>query len=137
MPSWQAQKLQLEVKPWTDIVVRGADGRPLAIEGVTELYAQDPEAAFWKKVKFIVTTTGNWILISPNEKKQLLLLSKYYPCFVGKGRQRRSCDTRPQTHRKESPQGSWILAQTQSQRRRLRLRRVLLTLKTLILTKNT
>ena len=36
MPSWQAQKLQLEVKPWTDIVVRGIDGWPLAIEGVTE-----------------------------------------------------------------------------------------------------
>ena len=69
MPSWQAQKLQLEVKPQTDIVVRGADGPPLAIEGVTDLHARDPEVVFWKKVKFIVMRTVNWTLISSKDKK--------------------------------------------------------------------
>ena len=43
--------VKLEVKPWTDIVVHGADGCPLAIEGVPELFARDPQALFWKKLK--------------------------------------------------------------------------------------
>ena len=59
MPSWQATKSEPEVKPWTNIMVCGTDGRPLAIEGVTKLYARDSKAAFWKKVKFIVTRKGN------------------------------------------------------------------------------
>ena len=46
MPLWQAQKLKLEVKKRTDIIVCGADGHPLAIEGVTGLYARNSEAKY-------------------------------------------------------------------------------------------
>ena len=75
------------------------------MEGVTELYAHDPEVAFWKKVKFIITRMGNWTLISPKDKEQLLLLLKSYPRFLGEGRQWRSCDNCPQACRKESDSG--------------------------------
>ena len=46
MPSWQAAKLKLEVKPRTDIAVRGADRHPLAVEGITELFAGIPKSRF-------------------------------------------------------------------------------------------
>ena len=106
MPSWQAAKLKLEVKPQTDIVVRGANGRPLTIEGVTELFAQDPEAMFWKKIKLIMTRLGNWTLISPRDQKRLLLLSKTYPRFLGEGRQQRSRIVRLRTCRRGSDSSS-------------------------------
>ena len=93
MPLWQAAKLKLEVKPQTDIVVQGTNGRPLAIEGVTELFARDPQASFWKKLNFIVTRSGNWTLILLRDQKRLLLLSKTYPRFLGEGRQQRSLRT--------------------------------------------
>ena len=49
MPSWQAKALGVEVKPRTDIVIRGADGQPLVVEGVGEVWARDPLATYWKK----------------------------------------------------------------------------------------
>ena len=90
MPLWKAAKLKLEVKPPTNIVVRGANGCPLSIKGVTELFARDPQASFWKKLKFIETRSGNWTLILPRDQKRLLLLSKTYPRFLGECRQQRS-----------------------------------------------
>ena len=106
MPSWQAAKLKLEVKPRTDIVVRGADDCPLTIVGITELFARDPQASFWKKLKFIVTRSGNWTLISPRDQKRLLLLSKTYPWFLGEGRQQRSRIVQLQTCRRGSDSSS-------------------------------
>ena len=49
MPLWQAQALSMEIKPWTDIVIRGADGKPLLVEGVGEVWARDPMATYWKR----------------------------------------------------------------------------------------
>ena len=83
MPLWQANALKLDIKKGTDIMVRGANGRPLPIEGVAELYACDPDATFWKWIKVIVTTTGSWCLILPKDQKRLLLLAKSYPRFLG------------------------------------------------------
>ena len=37
MPLWQAQALSVEIKPRTDIVIRGAEGKPLVLEGVGEV----------------------------------------------------------------------------------------------------
>ena len=33
MPAWQAEALKVQVTPRTDIVIRGADGRKLAVNG--------------------------------------------------------------------------------------------------------
>ena len=59
MPSWQAKALSVEVKPRTDIIIRGADGQPLVVEGVGEIWARNPLATYWKKVKVMVTRDGS------------------------------------------------------------------------------
>ena len=90
MPSWQAKALNVEVKPRMDIVIRGADGQPLVVEGVGEVWALDPLATYWKKVKVVVTRDGSLTLISPSDQNRLLLLEPSYPRFLGTGKYRRS-----------------------------------------------
>ena len=46
MPLWQAKALSIEVKPCRDIVIRGADGKPLAVVGVSKVWARDPLAIY-------------------------------------------------------------------------------------------
>ena len=46
------------------IVIRGSDGKPLAVVGVSEVWARDPLATYWKKVKVVmmrVTTLDFWV----------------------------------------------------------------------------
>merc|ERR1712101_1448 len=89
MPLWQANILGIDVKPRRDIVIRGADGQPLAVQGTGEIWVRDPLATFWKKVKLVITMEGSWTLISPRDQKRLLLLQRDYPRFLGEGRYRR------------------------------------------------
>merc|ERR1712240_549720 len=89
MPAWQAAALKLQVTPRSNIIIRGADGRRLAVNGTSEIWVRDPCATFWKKVKVVVTRDGSWPLISPRDQKRLWLLQKNYPTFSGTGRFRR------------------------------------------------
>ena len=89
MPAWQAAALKLQVTPRSDIVIRGADGRRLIVNGTSEIWVRDPAATFWKKVKVVVTRDGSWTLISPRDQKRLWLLHQNYPQFLGTGRFRR------------------------------------------------
>ena len=82
--------MSIEVKPRTDIVIRGADGKPLAVAGVSKVWARDPLTTYWKKVKVVVTREDNWTLISLRDQKRLLLLESNYPRFLGTGKYRRS-----------------------------------------------
>merc|ERR1712240_529316 len=49
MPAWQAAALNLQVTPRSDIVIRGADGHRLVVNGTSEIWVRDPAATFWKK----------------------------------------------------------------------------------------
>ena len=49
MPAWQAKALKVEVTPRLDIIIRGADGRRLAVDGTGEIWVRDPMATYWKK----------------------------------------------------------------------------------------
>ena len=69
MPAWQATSLGVDVKLRRDIIIRGADGQPLAVRGTGEVWVRDPLATFWKKVKLVVTEEGSWTLISPKDQK--------------------------------------------------------------------
>ena len=71
-------------------MIRGADRQPLVVVGVGEVWARDPLATYWKKVKIVVTRDGSWTLISPSDQKRLLLLEPSYPQFLGTGKYRRS-----------------------------------------------
>ena len=82
MPLWQARALSIDIKPRKDIVLRGADSKPLVVEGVGEVYARDTQAHYWKKIKLVITHDGSWTLISPRDQKRLLLLEKSYPRFL-------------------------------------------------------
>merc|ERR1712240_389445 len=86
MPASQAAALKLQVTPRSDIIIRGADGRRLTVNGTSEIWVRDPSATFWKKVKVVVTKDGSWTLISPRDQKRLWLLHKSYPQFLGTGR---------------------------------------------------
>ena len=90
MPLWQVKALNIDVKPKTDLIIRGADGQPLVVEGTGEVWVRDPMATYWKKVKIVITRDGSWTLISPRDQKRLLLLQPDYPWFLGTGRYRRS-----------------------------------------------
>ena len=105
MPLWQATSLGIDVKPRRDIIIRGVDSQPLAVQGTREVWVRDPLATFWKKVKLVVTVKGSWTLISPKDKKRLLLLQRDYPRFLGEGRYRRSNKKTPQTKDTESDSG--------------------------------
>ena len=89
MPAWQAAALKLQVTPRSNIIIRGADGRRITVNGTSEIWVQDPSATFWEKVKVVVTKDGFWKLISPRDQKRLWLLHKSYPLFLGTGRFRR------------------------------------------------
>ena len=89
MPAWQAEALKLQVTPRSNIVIRGADGHRLTVNGTSEIWVWDPCATFWKKVKVVVTRDGSWTLISPRDQKRLWRLQKNYPTFLGTGRFRR------------------------------------------------
>ena len=105
MPAWQAASLGIDVKPRRDIVIRGADGQPLAVKGTGEVWVRDPLATFWKKVKIVVTVEGSWTLISPKDQKRLLLLQRDYPRFLGEGRYRRKANKTHQAKTTESDSG--------------------------------
>ena len=64
MLAWQAKALKVEVTPRSDIIIRGADGRRLAVDGTGEVWVRDPMATYWKKVKVVITKEGSWTLIS-------------------------------------------------------------------------
>merc|ERR1711873_379560 len=89
MPAWQAEALKVQVTPRTHIVIRGADGHRLAVNGTGEIWVRDPCATFGKKVKVVVTRDGSWTLVSPRDHKRLWLLQKNFPTFLGTGRLRR------------------------------------------------
>ena len=93
------------MKPRRDIIIRGVDGQPLAVQGTGEVWIRDPLATFWKKVKLVVTVEGSWTLISPKDQKRLLLLQRDYPRFLGVGRYRRYNKKTPQTKATESDSG--------------------------------
>lgn len=105
MSLWQATSLGMDVKPRRDIIIRGAAGQPLAIQGTGEVWVRDPLATFWKKVKLVVTVEGSWTLISPKDQKRLLPLQRDYPRFLEEGRYRRSNKKTPQTKDTESDSG--------------------------------
>ena len=105
MPLWQANLLEIDVRPRRDIIIRGADGQPLAVEGTGEVWVCDPMATFWKKVKIVVTRDGSWTLISPKDPKRLLLLQKDYLRFLGTGRYKRSNTRTTETRGDSSDSG--------------------------------
>ena len=49
MPAWQAEALKVQVTPRTDIVICGADGHKLAVNGTGEVWVRDLCATYWKK----------------------------------------------------------------------------------------
>ena len=44
MPAWQAKALKVEVTQRLDIIIRGADGWRLAVDGTGEIWVWDPMA---------------------------------------------------------------------------------------------
>ena len=86
LPLWKAQELGVSIREKTDVRVRGADGKLLAVVGVGHVFARDPDATFWKRLTVVVTRDGNHCLISLKDQKRLMLLSQHYPTFLGEGR---------------------------------------------------
>ena len=58
IPLWQLKALSVNIKKRTDMVVCRVDRKPLAIEGVGEVFMRDIQAIYWKKVKMIITKHG-------------------------------------------------------------------------------
>merc|ERR1712089_90530 len=81
-----AQELGMKIDKSHIISVRGADGERLSSLGTSYVYMKVPATPSWKRVKVIVTRTGDNFLLSHADLKNLGLLSKDFPEYIGERR---------------------------------------------------
>merc|ERR1712120_115635 len=105
LPLWKANELGVSIKEKTDVRVRGADGKLLAVVGVGHIFVRDPDATFWKRVTVVVTRDGSHVLISLKDQKRLMLLSPQYPTFLGEGKFNRRTRQQSKKQRVQSDSG--------------------------------
>ena len=63
--------------------VRGADGQRLSSIGTSYIYTKVPASPTWRRIKVIVTKTGNNFLLSNADLKNLGILSPNFPEYIG------------------------------------------------------
>ena len=66
--------------------VRGADGQKLSSMGTSYVYMKVPASPSWRRVKVIITKTGNNFLLSNADLKNLGILSPNFPECIGERR---------------------------------------------------
>ena len=68
------------------ISVRGADGKKIKVVGTSYMYMQDKASPSWRRVKVVVTESGNNFLLLCSDLKNIDLMSKSFPEYTGKVR---------------------------------------------------
>ena len=81
-----AQKLKMRIDKSHLISVRGGDRKKLSSMGTSFVYMKVPASPSWRRVKVIVTKTGENFLLSHANLKNLGLLSTNFPEYIGQRR---------------------------------------------------
>ena len=68
------------------VSVRGADGKKIKVVGTSYVYMRDKASPSWKRVKVVITESGENFLLSCSDLKNLELMSKSFPEYTGKVR---------------------------------------------------
>ena len=78
-----AQKLKMRVDKSRVTSVRGADRQKLSSIGTSYVYMKVPACPSWRRVKVIITKTGDNFLLSNADLKNLGILSPNFPEYIG------------------------------------------------------
>ena len=68
------------------ISVRGADGKKIKVIETSYIYMRDKVSPSWRQVKVVVTESGDNFLLSCSDLKNLDLMSKDFPEYIGQRR---------------------------------------------------
>ena len=79
---WQAKEHGVEIKKCSDILVRGAGGKPLQVEGIEENFMRDVDY-FLEVDKIDYYFAGELISYLPCNQKRMLLFDKAFCCLPG------------------------------------------------------
>ena len=61
------------------VSVRGADGKKIKVVGTSYVYMRNKNSPSWRRVKVVVTDSGDNFLLSCSDLKNLDLMSKIFP----------------------------------------------------------
>ena len=78
-----AQSLKMRIDKSHLMSVRGADGNKISSMGTSFIYMKAPASPSWRRVKVVITKTGENFLLSHAALKNLNLLSDNFPEYLG------------------------------------------------------
>ena len=81
-----AQQLGMWIDRTELISVRGADGKKIKVVSTSYIYMRDKVSPSWRRVKVVVTESGDNFLLSCSDLKNLDLMSKDFPEYIGQRR---------------------------------------------------
>ena len=81
-----AEGLGMRIDKSELVSIRGADGKKIKVVGTSYVYMRDKASPSWRRVKVVVTESGNNFLLSCSDLKNLDLMSKSFPEYTGKVR---------------------------------------------------
>ena len=79
-----AEGLEMKIDRSELVSVRGADGKKIKVVGTSYVYMRDKASPSWKRVKVVITESGENFLLSCSDLKNLDLMSKSFPEYTGK-----------------------------------------------------
>ena len=60
-----------------------ADGKKMAVDGISFIFCKPDGCSFYKLIRFIVSPEANEVLISFRDQQTLNVLPRNYPCYLG------------------------------------------------------
>ena len=81
-----AQDLGMRIDRTELVSVRGADGKKIKVIGTSYIYMRDKASPSWRRVKVVVTESGDNFLLSCSDLKNLDLMSKNFLEYTGQRR---------------------------------------------------
>ena len=84
LPTAVAKKYNSEIcKSVKQIVLTMADGKEMAVDGVTEIFCKPIGCPHYKNTRFLITPEATDILIGFRDQVRLGILPQSYPCYLG------------------------------------------------------
>ena len=81
-----AQELGMRIDRTELVSVRGANRKEIKVIGTSYIYMRDKVSPFWRRVMVVVTESGENFSLSCSDLKNLDLMSKNFPEYIGQRR---------------------------------------------------
>ena len=85
-PLTVAEGLGVKIDRSELVSIRGADSKRIKVVGTSYVYMCDKASPSWRRVKVVVTESGDNFLLSCSDLKNLDVMSKSFPEYMGKVR---------------------------------------------------